>query len=113
MSSRVVHSLVDSHLHIVNLDRFRHYWMKPELGILQRRTGRFDAARDSYQRVLAIHPGFHYALLNLGVLCDIFLEDLSCALDSYSKYAEIVVDDPQVGVWIADVQNRLGQADVE
>ena len=81
-----------------------------ELGILQRRTGRFDAARVSYERALAIHPGFHYALLNLGVLCDLFLEDLSCALDNYSKYAEIVVDDPQVGIWIADVENRLGPA---
>ena len=81
-----------------------------ELGILQRRTGRFDAARDSYQQVLAIHPGFHYALLNLGVLCDLFLEDLGCALESYSRYSQIVVDDPEVGIWIADVENRLRQA---
>jgi Flp pilus assembly protein TadD len=80
-----------------------------ELGILQRRTGRFAAARASYERALAIHPGFHFALLNLGVLCDLYLEDLSCAHTSYSRYAEIVVDDPQVDIWIADVENRLNQ----
>ncbi len=81
-----------------------------ELGILQRRTGRFDAARNSYEQALAVHPGFHYALLNLGVLCDLFLEDLGCALDNYSKYAQIVVNDPEVGIWIADLENRLSQA---
>ena len=84
-----------------------------ELGILQRRTGRFPAARASYERALAIHPGFHFALLNLGVLCDLYLEDLNCALTSYTRYAEIVVDDPRLDIWIADVESRLGRADQE
>ena len=81
-----------------------------ELGILQRRTGRFSAARASYERALAIHPGFHFALLNLGVLCDLYLEDLACAHASYTKYAEIVVDDPRLDIWIADIESRLKQA---
>ncbi len=79
-----------------------------EMGIVYRRTGRFDAARSSYERALAIHPGFHYALLNLGVLCDLYLQDLTCALESYESYARIVTDDDSVGVWIADIRNRLG-----
>lgn len=79
-----------------------------EMGILYRKTGRFTAARESYERALAVHPGFHYALLNLGVLCDLYLADLSCALESYRTYADIVTDDPQVSIWIADLSNRLG-----
>jgi len=79
-----------------------------EMGILYRKTGRFAAARDSYERALAAHPGFHYALLNLGVLCDLYLEDLNCALENYTSYAGIVTDDPQLGIWIADIRNRLG-----
>ena len=79
-----------------------------EMGIVYRRTGRFEAARESYERALAVHPGYHFALLNLGVLCDLFLEDLQCALTSYESYAEIVPDDPQVEMWIADVRNRVG-----
>ncbi len=79
-----------------------------EMGILLRKTGRFPAARESYERALAIHPGFHYALLNLGVLCDLYLADLNCALENYRAYAEIVTDDPQVNIWIADLSNRLG-----
>lgn len=81
-----------------------------ELGILQRRTGRFSAARASYEQALAIHPGFHFAILNLGVLCDLYLEDLSCAHANYTKYAEIVTDDTEVDIWIADVESRLDQA---
>jgi L-fuconolactonase len=27
--------LIDSHLHLVNLDRFHYYWMKPEFSVLQ------------------------------------------------------------------------------
>ncbi|MGE0623542.1 MAG: tetratricopeptide repeat protein [Pseudomonadales bacterium] len=78
-----------------------------EMGIVYRRSGRFDAARSSYERALAIHPGFHFALLNLGVLCDLYLQDLHCALTNYERYAEIVTDDDEVDVWIADIRNRL------
>ena len=53
------------------------------------------------------------ALLNLGVLCDLFLGDLGCALSNYSRYSEIVVDDPDVGIWISDVENRMRQAGAE
>jgi Flp pilus assembly protein TadD len=81
-----------------------------ELGIVYRRTGKFAAARESYERALGVHPGFHFALRNLGVLCDLYLEDLGCALQNYESYAEIVGDDAQVEIWIADIRNRLGVA---
>jgi Flp pilus assembly protein TadD len=79
-----------------------------EMGIVYRRTGRFDAARASYERALSVHPGYHYAQRNLGVLCDLYLADLECALRQYESYAEIVSDDEQVAIWIADIRNRLG-----
>lgn len=78
-----------------------------EMGIVYRRTGRFADARESYEKALAVYPGFHYALLNLAVLCDLYLDDLTCALDNYERYADIVTDDDQVGIWIADIKNRL------
>jgi Flp pilus assembly protein TadD len=78
-----------------------------EMGILQRKAGRFARAREYYERVLAIHPNYHFALRNLGVLCDIYLDDLPCALTSYEQYAAIVTDDAEVGIWIADIRNRL------
>ena len=79
-----------------------------EMGIVYRRTGRFDAARASYERALSVHPGYHYAQRNLGVLCDLYLADLECALRQYESYVAIVADDEQVVIWIADIRNRLG-----
>lgn len=80
-----------------------------ELGILYRKTGRFSEARQSYEQALAIHPGFHFARRNLAVLCDLYLADLGCALENYEIYSHAVPEDEEVGIWIADIRNRLGQ----
>lgn len=79
-----------------------------ELGIVYRKTGRFAEARQSYERALAVQPEFHYARRNLGVLCDVFLDDLRCALQQYRAYLEVVPDDQEVGMWVADLENRVG-----
>ena len=82
-----------------------------ELGIIYRKTGRFAQARSSYEAALAVFPGYHHARRNLGVLCDLYLGDLECALSSYEAYLTTVPGDDQASMWIADLQNRAATQD--
>ena len=81
-----------------------------ELGIVYRKTGRFAEARASYEAALAIYPNYHFARRNLGVLCDLYLSDLNCALENYEAYMATVPSDDEASIWISDIRARLGQA---
>ncbi len=82
-----------------------------ELGIIYRKTGRFAKARRSYEAALAIYPGYHHARRNLGVLCDLYLADLECALQSYQAYMQTVPEDAEASMWITDLENRISQGE--
>ncbi len=80
-----------------------------EYGLIYRKTGRFVEARKSYERTLTRYPGFLPARKNLGILCDVYLQDLECALTHYRVYNTAVPDDKTVSIWIADLEKRLGR----
>jgi tetratricopeptide (TPR) repeat protein len=80
-----------------------------ELGMVYRRKGQFAAARSSYEQALALYPGFHFARLNLAILCDVYLADIPCALDNYVAYQQAAPDDKRVAMWIADLRARAKQ----
>ena len=82
-----------------------------ELGILQRKSGRFSEARRSYEAALSIYPGYHYARRNLAILCDLYLADLNCALGNYEAYMATVPIDDEVSMWITDLRYRIDQGE--
>lgn len=87
----------------------RHPVAYNELGMLYRRKGDFAAARASYEKALEVAPEFHFARLNLAILCDIYLADPGCALDNYVAYQQAVPGDSQAAMWIADLHTRAGR----
>ncbi len=80
-----------------------------ELGLLYRKSGKFNAARTAYQNAIKDHPDYLPAKRNLGVLCDLYLHDFDCALEQFEEYLEIEPDDKTVAIWVADVKRRLGK----
>lgn len=80
-----------------------------ELGLLYRKEGRFEDARKAYENALVGHPDYLPARKNLGILCEIYLRDLNCALEHFEQYQKYVPDDKAVNIWVVDLQRRLGQ----
>ena len=80
-----------------------------EYGLLYRKTGRFAEARAIYEKAIARFPDYYPVHRNLGILCDLYLNEPACALDHYEIYSKAVPEDQRVKLWIADLRARLGR----
>jgi Flp pilus assembly protein TadD len=80
-----------------------------ELGLLYRKSGKFNAARTAYENAIKDNPQYLPAIRNLGVLCDLYLHDFQCALEQFEDYLEQKPDDKTAEIWVADVKRRLGK----
>jgi tetratricopeptide (TPR) repeat protein len=80
-----------------------------EYALLYRRTGRFVEAREMYEKTITSFPEYYPSHKNLGILCDLYLNDLECALDQYEVYSKAMPEDDKVKLWIADLRARLGR----
>ncbi len=78
-----------------------------EYGLLLRKTGRFKEAREIYEKAVASFPDYLPVHRNLGILCDLYLNDPECALKQFEIYSEAVPADAQVKIWIAELRQRL------
>lgn len=80
-----------------------------EYALLLRKTGKYAEARKLYEKILKKYPDFMPARRNLGILCDIYLNDKSCALKQYQIYSQAHPDDKKVELWIVDLKKASGK----
>ena len=80
-----------------------------EYGLLLRSAGRFAEARGIYTRSLELYPDYLPLRRNLGIVCDLYLNDAACALEQYRYYSAARPDDEQVALWVSELQLRHGQ----
>ena len=81
------------------------YWN--QLGVTYRQAGQFAKAREAYEKALGLDPGYSAAVLNLGILHDLYLNDGARALDLYARYLLLQPSgDATVTKWVAELKNR-------
>jgi len=78
-----------------------------QLGMLLRRQGKFEAAENAYLKAVAARPDYALAHYNLGVLNDLYLQNLDAALQHYERYQDIAGEDKLVMRWITDLKRRV------
>jgi tetratricopeptide (TPR) repeat protein len=80
-----------------------------QLGIVYRRLGRFKEADEAYQRAIEADANYALAYLNLGVLCDLYLQQPQRALEAFERYLALTPSpDAKVNGWVSELKTRLG-----
>ena len=79
-----------------------------ELGMVYRKTGRFSEAKKTYENVVKNYPQFLPSIKNLGILCDLFMNDLGCAIEQYKAYLVISPNEKEIKIWLTDLERRAG-----
>lgn len=78
-----------------------------QLGVSYRQQGQFEKARDAYEKAVALDANYAAAILNLGILHDMYLGDAKRALELYERYLALTPGgDAAVTKWVAELKNR-------
>jgi len=80
-----------------------------ELGLVYRKTGRFPKAKETYENIIKNYPQFLPARKNLGILFDLFMNDLDCAIEQYVAYLNVRPNEKEMAIWLTDLKRRAGK----
>jgi len=70
-------------------------------------SGQFTEAEEAYQNALLRHPDYLPARKNLGILCELYLHDLTCALKQYQTYLEYAPEEQTIARWAMELKQRI------
>ena len=80
------------------------------LGVIARIDGDFNTALNMYKKSLDINADYALAHLNIGILQDLYLYDLTQALEHYESYQSLSKKkDKMVAKWIIDIKRRIAK----
>ncbi len=80
-----------------------------EYGLLLRKAGKFQDARKVYEDAISAFPDYLPLHRNLGILCDIYLNDQACATREFEIYSKSMPKDEKVRMWMAELKMRDGK----
>jgi tetratricopeptide (TPR) repeat protein len=80
--------------------------LQQQLGLTHRHLGQFQLARQAYEKALSLDSNYGAAILNLGILFDLYLGDAQRALEMYTRYLALNPADATVGKWVTELKNR-------
>jgi len=63
-----------------------------EMAIAYKNVGDYASSKASYERVLSINPKSEKGNLNMGILCDLYINDAVCAIKYYQAYEAIYAE---------------------
>lgn len=76
-------------------------------GLLLRELGQFEEAIAAYEKALLCDPENPDVPLNLGILYDLYLQNLAQALVYYEQAQSLQEsEDPTLAMWVEDLKNR-------
>ncbi len=86
----------------------RNYYSLNLKGIILKESGQFEQSKKVYLNAIKVYPPYPNSHLNLGVLADIYMGDLSLALVQYREYMRLVDNkDKMVANWILELERRI------
>jgi Flp pilus assembly protein TadD len=84
-----------------------------ELGILLRRSGRYEEAAAMYHQGLQVNPNAEVIHWNLGILYDRYLPDPRQALLHYERYQQLTPpEEGQLLTWISELREQVNLINV-
>ncbi|MDF1629386.1 MAG: tetratricopeptide repeat protein [Alcanivoracaceae bacterium] len=81
------------------------------LGLALREQGKFVEARKHYETAIELDPKYARAHFNMGVLAELYLQDLPLALQHFRQYQSLQRQlDQSVANWVVDLERRVPDA---
>lgn len=103
--------LAVNYLERAKAKNYRNYKILSQLGLAYRHMGEFKKAEEAYVQAINFEPNADFNYLNLGILYDIYMGDLSRAKIQYEKYQSLQSEpDRNVSGWIVDINRRSESA---